>query len=78
LLPLAGTAFSGDLGIVKSDPDFYVRAERHLGLVPRTAVVFLDDTAANVEAAGRYGWTGILFTESSDWRRQVASALDAR
>jgi FMN phosphatase YigB (HAD superfamily) len=76
LLPLRGTAFSGDLGAVKSDADFYARAERHLGLAPRTSVVFLDDTAANVQTSTRHGWTGIHFTRDGDWRRQVATALD--
>ena len=33
LLPLSGVAFSGDLGLVKKDPDFYDRAERRLGIV---------------------------------------------
>ena len=77
LLPLAGTAFSGDLGAVKTDRDFYSRAERHIGLEPGARVVFLDDTPANVEVAGAYGWTGIHFTKDGDWQQRVSAALDS-
>ena len=49
LLPVSGVAFSGDLGAVKSDPVFYDRAERLLGVVGLGhGVVFLDDTLRNV------------------------------
>jgi HAD superfamily hydrolase (TIGR01509 family) len=75
LLPFIGTAFSGDLGVVKSDPGFYERAERRLGLVGGAPVVFLDDTAANIDAATRHGWTGIHFVPGRDWRDAVAAAL---
>jgi HAD superfamily hydrolase (TIGR01509 family) len=78
LLPLQGTAFSGDLGVVKSDPDFYDRADRRLGVAGLgPSVVFLDDTAANIETARGHGWTGILFAPDTDWRSAVATALDA-
>ena len=52
LLPIDGVAFSGDLGVVKSDPAFYDQAEHRLGVGgPGQSVVFLDDTPRNVEAA---------------------------
>ena len=77
LLPLSGVAFSGDLGVVKSDPGFYDRAERRLGVVGLgPAVVFLDDTVNNVEAATRHGWTAVHFTKDKDWQREVAAALE--
>jgi HAD superfamily hydrolase (TIGR01509 family) len=77
LLPLSGVAFSGDLGVVKSDPDFYDRAERRLGVVgPGHAVVFLDDTLRNVEAATRHGWKAVHFTKDKHWRREVSAALE--
>jgi HAD superfamily hydrolase (TIGR01509 family) len=77
LLPISGVAFSGDLGVVKSDAAFYDSAERRLGLHGTgRPVVFLDDTAANVEMASRHGWTGIHFTKGGDWRRRMTDALD--
>ena len=76
LLPIRAVAFSGDLGLVKNDPDFYERAERRLDLVGLgRAVVFLDDTQCNVEAATRHGWTGIHYTKDRDWHRAVTEAL---
>jgi HAD superfamily hydrolase (TIGR01509 family) len=77
LLPVSGVAFSGDLGVVKSDPRFYERAERRLGVVGfGHRVVFLDDTMRNVEAATRHGWKAVHFTRDEDWRSDVAAALE--
>jgi putative hydrolase of the HAD superfamily len=76
LLAITGTAFSGDLGAVKTQPEFYHRAERRLGAVGLgPAVVFLDDTADNVEAATGQGWTGIHFSRDGEWRTEVGDAL---
>jgi FMN phosphatase YigB (HAD superfamily) len=75
LLPAFRTAFSGDVGVVKGDGGFYSRAERHLGLEPGAPVVFLDDTAANVEMASTQGWTGIHFAQDGEWRDEVDAAL---
>jgi putative hydrolase of the HAD superfamily len=76
VLPISGVAFSGDLGLVKSDPDFYVRAADVLGADgPLGTVVFLDDTAANVDAARRHGWSAVHFRQDSDWRGAVDAAL---
>jgi HAD superfamily hydrolase (TIGR01509 family) len=76
LLPSGRTAFSGDLGAVKSDPAFYSRAERHLGLAVGAPVVFLDDTLANVQVARVHGWTVIHFYKDGEWRDEVAAALE--
>jgi putative hydrolase of the HAD superfamily len=77
LLPISGTAFSGDLGLTKIEPPFYERAEQQLGFADdRPAVVFLDDTLDNVEVARRHGWTGVHFCVDGDWRRDVAEALE--
>jgi FMN phosphatase YigB (HAD superfamily) len=77
LLPVSGVAFSGDLGVVKSDPAFSDRAERPLGVVGLgQAVVFLDDTMRNVEAATRHGWKAVHFTKDKDWQREAAAALE--
>jgi FMN phosphatase YigB (HAD superfamily) len=76
LLPIGGVAFSGDLGVVKSDPAFYDRAERRLGVVGLgQSVVFLDDTPSNVATAARHGWTAIHYAKDKDWEREVAAAL---
>ena len=77
LLPIGGTAFSGDLGLTKSEQPFYERAERHLGIAESgPAIVFLDDTRDNVDVARHQGWNGIHFTVDGDWRREVDGALE--
>lgn len=77
LLPIEGVAFSGDLGVVKNDRDFYERAEHSLGVVGLgRSVVFLDDTSTNVETAARHGWAAVHFTKDKDWRREVTTALE--
>jgi putative hydrolase of the HAD superfamily len=77
LLPIGGTAFSGDLGLTKSEQLFYERAEKQLGIAePGPSVVFLDDTLDNVEVARRHGWTSIHFTVGGDWRNEVDGALE--
>lgn len=76
-LPIDGTAFSGDLGLTKSERLFYERAERQLGITERgPTVVFLDDTLENVQVARRHGWTGIHFTVGGNWRNEVDEALE--
>ncbi len=76
LLPIRGVAFSGDLGLVKNDPEFYERAERRLDIVGfGRAVVFLDDTQGNIETAAHHGWTGIHYRKDRDWHRAVTDAL---
>lgn len=76
LLPISGVAFSGDLGVVKSDPAFYHQAELRLDIVgTRRSVVFLDDTLRNVEVAASCGWTAVHFTQDGDWQADVAAAL---
>jgi len=53
-----GGVFSGDVKLGKPDAAIYrLLAERH-ALEPRRTV-FIDDLAANVEAARRLGWSGI-------------------
>jgi HAD superfamily hydrolase (TIGR01509 family) len=74
--PMGGVAFSGGLGVLKSDPAFYPAAERWLGIEARSGqVVFVDDSLENVAAAERHGWLGVHFERHLDWRAQIGSAL---
>jgi putative hydrolase of the HAD superfamily len=77
-LPLGGLAYSAGIGMVKADPGFFPLACDRLGIDrDDRAVVFVDDTAANVAAARRHGWTGVQFTRGEDWQHQVGAALSA-
>lgn len=53
--------YSYDLGLRKPDPSIYQAVDRHLGLKDPSQVFFLDDNAANVEAALQHGWKAKQF-----------------
>lgn len=58
------------LGARKPEPEFYRGVLDAVGL-PADAVVFVDDRAANVEAACKAGLRGHVFSESVDLRRRL-------
>ena len=63
---------SGDEKLAKPDPAIFHLAEARFG-VPREAMLFIDDNAANVESAARLGWQVHHFTGGS-----AALAADLR
>ena len=58
---------SGDEKLLKPDPAIYALALKRFGLAAGEAV-FVDDNAANVEAANRAGIHGVLFTDAAAFR----------
>lgn len=56
---------SGDEKLAKPDPAIFHLAEARFG-VPRQAMLFIDDNAANVESAARLGWQVHHFTEGAE------------
>lgn len=56
---------SFDVGSVKPQPEIFREALRTAGAVPERTV-FIDDLAANVEAAARLGMNAIVFTGAAD------------
>ena len=54
--------FSWRLGVTKPDPEAFDRATEALGVAP-DEVFFVDDSAANVEAARAAGWQAHHFTD---------------
>lgn len=56
---------SGAEGIVKPDPAIYALMARRIDLPPE-ALLFLDDTLANVEAARACGWHALRFTSAAE------------
>jgi 2-haloacid dehalogenase len=61
---------SGDEKLMKPDPAIYALALRRFGLEAGEAV-FVDDNAANVEAANRMGIHGVLFTDAAAFRVEL-------
>jgi putative hydrolase of the HAD superfamily len=61
---------SAEEGIMKPDPEIYIRTLQRLGCRPQ-ASVFIDDTKENVEAAIKLGMYGIQFTPVLDINRSL-------
>lgn len=62
---LVGHAFVGifasyELGFIKPESGFYAAIEQNLGLEPQE-LMLIDDTPANIEAAQKRGWQGVLY-----------------
>jgi 2-haloacid dehalogenase len=55
---------SGDEKLVKPDPAIFELAQRRFGHAPH-AMLFIDDNAANVEAARKLGWQVHRFTDAA-------------
>lgn len=56
------TLISADVGFIKPQPEIYHIACKKFGIHPEESV-FIDDSAANVEAACILNWKGIVFHE---------------
>lgn len=57
---------SGDLGIVKPDPEIYLHTLKRLSVTP-SQTIFVDDRKANVEAAETLGIRSLLFTTTPNF-----------
>ena len=64
-----GGVFSGDVQLVKPQPEIFQLLQARYALDP-AHTVFIDDLAANVQAARDHGWRGIQF--------ESAARLEAR
>ena len=62
--------FSGRLGMVKPDSRIYKHVLADLG-VAAGSIVFIDDSAANIAAAGSMGLQTIQHTERTDLQREL-------
>jgi epoxide hydrolase-like predicted phosphatase len=65
---------SGEVGMRKPEPRIFRHAAVLLGLEAQQCV-FIDDIQANVTAAERAGFTGILHTDAAATARQVTELL---
>ena len=53
-----GTFLSFQIGMIKPKPEIFDHVSRELSTSGR-GLLFLDDNAVNVEAAGKAGWTAV-------------------
>ncbi len=65
-----GILISGDVGVVKPDPEIFHLLVREHRLHP-AEVAFIDDHPPNVEAAQQLGFQSVLFSSPADLRGQL-------
>src|ERR1700751_2894773 len=66
-----GMVISGEVGVIKPDPRIYELILAPCAIDPRRAV-YIDDVAANAEAARPFGIHGIHFTTPGALREELA------
>jgi 2-haloacid dehalogenase len=57
---------SGEMQLVKPEPEIYARVEADCGLAP-AALLFADDRQDNIDTAAARGWNTHLFTGPQGW-----------
>jgi len=68
----SGIVISGEIRMIKPDPDIFEHLLAKYGL-DRSRTVFIDDLAANVDAAQQLGLHGIHFRDAEDCRLQLSA-----
>ena len=68
----SGIVISGEVGAVKPDAAIFEHLSTCMRLDPHTAV-FVDDSAVNVEAAGRLGFIALRFVDPPSLRRDLVA-----
>ena len=63
---------SGQMGVIKPDPQIFARVEADCGL-PADALLFADDRADNITAAARRGWRTHQFESWQGWARRLVA-----
>ncbi|GEK19999.1 HAD-IA family hydrolase [Cellulomonas xylanilytica] len=63
---------SGEVGLAKPDPRVFALLTQRFGLHP-ARTVFVDDSAANVDAAAAAGFDAVLFTTAEALRADLAA-----
>lgn len=67
-----GIVISGEVGLVKPDPEIFHHLARRYDLNP-AETVFIDDHLPNIESAGRLGFRTIHFASAEQCRRELAA-----
>jgi putative hydrolase of the HAD superfamily len=69
-----GIVISGEIGLVKPEPEIFHHLARRFELIP-AETVFIDDHLPNIESAGRLGFRTIHFTDADQCRRELDAQL---
>jgi len=69
-----GMVISGEVGMVKPEPEIFHHIAERYGLVP-AETVFIDDHLPNIESARRLGFRTIHFADAAQCRRELDTHL---
>jgi putative hydrolase of the HAD superfamily len=64
--------YSAALGVCKPDRVFFTNAQARMGVQNGRAILFIDDTAANVDGARVAGWRSVLYRGRESVARVLA------
>jgi putative hydrolase of the HAD superfamily len=64
--------YSAALGVCKPERVFFTNAQARMGVLAAQSILFVDDAAANVDAARVCGWRALLYRGSESLARALA------
>jgi putative hydrolase of the HAD superfamily len=64
--------YSAALGVCKPDRVFYTSAQTRMGVTAAQSILFVDDSAANVDGARMAGWRAMLYRGPESLSRALA------
>lgn len=64
--------YSAALGVCKPDRVFFTNAQARMGVTAAQSILFIDDTAANVDAARACGWRAMLYRGPDSLKEALA------
>lgn len=68
-----GIVYSAALGVCKPDRVFFTNAQARMGVTVAQSILFVDDTAANVDGARACGWRAMLYRGPESLSRALES-----
>ncbi len=63
---------SGEIGLAKKDRGFFEYVWERIGVDDKAEVLFVDDSARNVEVAKEFGIAGYFFSDLNDLKKYLA------
>jgi putative hydrolase of the HAD superfamily len=63
--------YSAALGVCKPDRVFFTNAQARMGVLTAQSILFVDDAAANVDAARACGWRAMLYRGTESFARAL-------
>ena len=65
--------YSAALGVPKPERVFFTNAQARMGVTVAQSILFVDDSAANVDAARACGWRAMLYRGPESLKQALAN-----